>query len=766
MKKILTTAFILALTGLMSLFAQNRIYTPDLLSPADMAFAQSPDVVLDWTAVTGGNTGIITYELYVDTDPEFPSAQVFVTEFVSGYQMEALDFGQKYYWKVRAKDGDQVSEWSETRSFIVIRRVVTTKPLEAALKQKPTLDLEWTAISGVEQYEYQFDTLGPWEIVEVPVTGVLNAAYAVDENNGWMVGAGGTVLYYDGTSIAEQTSNTTKDLMAVFFLDASNGWAVGKGGEIIYYNGTEWALQESGTTSDLNGVWFTDASNGWAVGKGGIILHYDGSVWSEDPYSGPNDLFAVTFSDADHGWAVGKSGAASIYEAGSWTDIQSNTPRDLYCVAVSEDGRGFAGGKSGIFLEFGNGAWAVYGNSITNKDINGMIISGNSGWAVGKTGTVIEFDGFEWFLSSAGTQTNLIGAALHGENGFVVGESGFAAMLTNNAFTSPMAEVIHHVAGDKTKTTVHDLLFGTTYYWRMRTAHSQDVSEWSGARSFQTMFVVELDKPNNNATNQNLDVELKWAKVVDNITYEIQVDDDMSFSSPIPLETENTAINAELLTFGTSYYWRVRAVHAHDVSDWPEPFMFTTACCVNLSSPANNETDVKLVPVLTWQALSGIGGYQVQLDDADNFSEPLVNVLVEGNGTNSVAVPTLLDKNKQYYWRVRAYKSIDSSDWSNVWSFITLGELGIDDPEGIAGLSLYPNPATDFLHIQMEENTSEPLLLIVTDLLGKPVLEETFRFNGSGKTQSMDVANLSKGIYLIQLRSGDRMMTRKLIITR
>jgi hypothetical protein len=394
-----------------------------------------------------------------------------------------------------------------------------------------------------------------------------------------------------------------------------------------------------------------------------------------------------------------------------------------------------------------------------------MNISGDIGWAVGKTGTVLQFDGFEWFLSSAGSQTTLRSVGVHGDQGIAVGEDGFAAKLSNQAFTSPMADHIHHVDGAENSITVHDLLFGTNYYWRMRTKHSQDESQWSGARSFLTLFNVELDKPNNNSTDQDLDVELRWDKVVDNITYKIQIDDDMNFGSPIPLETEDIFINAELLTFGVPYYWRVRAVHAFDESDWPEPFKFTTACCVTLSSPANNATDVSQSPRVSWEAISGIGGYQLQLAENAEFTDPLVNELVDAELTE-LGLPVFLEKSTQYYWRARAYRSIDSSDWSDVWSFTTIGEVGVGEPGDIPGISIFPNPASNVLYVQIEKNSLDALNLMIADLLGKPVLEETFKYIGAGKTQVIDVSSLPKGIYMIKLNNGKDVMTRKLIITR
>ena len=83
MKRVLATVLSLTLAGILSLSAQVRIYTPELISPADGAINQVPNVTLDWNAVTGGNTGIINYEVQLDTDPTFPDPIIFQTEFVT-----------------------------------------------------------------------------------------------------------------------------------------------------------------------------------------------------------------------------------------------------------------------------------------------------------------------------------------------------------------------------------------------------------------------------------------------------------------------------------------------------------------------------------------------------------------------------------------------------------------------------------------------------------------------------------------------------------
>jgi len=674
-----------------------------------------------------------------------------------------LLFGETYYWRVRAIDGDDVSGWSEAWSFRVIRRVILNKPNDAS-EQKTDVSLIWNAITGITEYDYQFDTTYFWKQVNSGQSGILYGVAALDDNHAWIVGAGGVVLFFDGTSWVEQESNISTDLYGVHFLDANNGWAVGKGGKIVYFNGTEWAAQASGITTDLNGVHMLDANNGWAVGKSGAVIYYNGRAWSSQ-YTATKDLQKVFAFDATHVWAVGKVGLAVFYNGSSWAVQETGTSKDIFGVAFTSAAHGWAVGKTGLLLEFNTGNWKILEHSLTNKDLNAVYFTGpDNGWAVGKTGTVLQNDGIEWFNQSGGTATTLNAVGLAGSVGFLAGEAGTVISYNDDAFSSPLA-TIHHVPGDILTADLHDLLFGTQYFWRMRAKHDHDLSSWSGARSFTTISAVELDKPADNSIDMNLDVLLKWDKVSDMVSYEIQVDDDPAYGSPLFLATNATQINAELLKFGTVYNWRVRALHAFDISDWSESWKFTTVNSVVLESPADDATDVKLSPMLTWKALTGIAGYQVHFADNSSFSNPIADAIVPVED-NSFIVPVVLEKDAEYYWRVRAVNGLDTSGWSSIWSFRTMPPVGINEP-GLSGkLNIYPNPAENTVYIQLKEKLAFSLRLTITDLVGKKVFEQDILLNSGNKNVPVDISSLQNGIYMLRIADKENTFTKKLIVKR
>ncbi len=98
-------------------------------------------------------------------------------------------------------------------------------------------------------------------------------------------------------------------LFKVWGSDAGNIWAVGAGGTILQWNGKVWhPSRDSGTKKALYSVWGSDANNVWAVGAGGMILRWKDGMWSSLDSGTKETLFDVWGSDAGNIWAVGEAG--------------------------------------------------------------------------------------------------------------------------------------------------------------------------------------------------------------------------------------------------------------------------------------------------------------------------------------------------------------------------------------------------------------------------------------------------------------------------
>src|SRR4029077_11217469 len=110
----------------------------------------------------------------------------------------------------------------------------------------------------------------------IPQVNTLQDFSFIDTNNGFAVGARGTILRTtDGGNNWELIAGATEDdLYGVSFIDSNIGTVVGNFGAILRTTdaGSHWTIQREGISDVLFGVSFTDPNNGTAVGSDGLIL--------------------------------------------------------------------------------------------------------------------------------------------------------------------------------------------------------------------------------------------------------------------------------------------------------------------------------------------------------------------------------------------------------------------------------------------------------------------------------------------------------------
>ena len=105
---------------------------------------------------------------------------------------------------------------------------------------------------------------------------------------------------------------------------------------------------------------------------------------------------------------------------------------------------------------------------------------------------------------------------------------------------------------------------------------------------------------------------------------------------------------------------------------------------VSLSSPVNNATDQVKQASLSWVAISGATGYQVQIASDVNFSNIVSNQTPSTNSASASGLTFL----STYYWRVRAINSAGFvGNWSSISKFNTIA--AIDNALSFDGINDY-----------------------------------------------------------------------------
>ena len=243
------------------------------------------------------------------------------------------------------------------------------------------------------------------------------------------------------------------------------------------------------------------------------------------------------------------------------------------------------------------------------------------------------------------------------------------------------------IAAGTSEVRLNQLRYGTTYYWRVRIRLNSDTSSWSTVWSFTTAGTIVLTSPANGSTlSRTLNPTLDWDYIRDGDYYEYQYDLSPDFDSPelvsglVAVGTSEVELTAPM-RFGATYYWRVREYTSIDTTPWSATWSFTTPGEIALVSPANGSTLSRtLNPTLDWDYINGGDTYEYQYDLSPDFDSPELVTGQRAVGTSEIDITTPLRFGATYYWRVRETTSIDTTPWSETWSFTTPGEIALVSP--------------------------------------------------------------------------------------
>jgi hypothetical protein len=78
-------------------------------------------------------------------------------------------------------------------------------------------------------------------------------------------------------------------------------------------------------------------------------------------------------------------------------------------------------------------------------------------------------------------------------------------------------------------------------------------------------------------------------------------------------------------------------------------------------------------------------------------------------------------------------------------------------------INIYPNPSTDFVHIEIPDIGNKTVNLMVINALGEVVLRHNTTITGS-YNYLLNVSDLPKGIYFVSINSGNNKYLKKIIV--
>lgn len=223
------------------------------------------------------------------------------------------------------------------------------------------------------------------------------------------------------------------------------------------------------------------------------------------------------------------------------------------------------------------------------------------------------------------------------------------------------------------------------------------------------------------------------------------------------LDSESETLTLQNLTAGETYYFRV---YGFDNAGKDGSFTLTVSTASESTLPVNI-TEFKgeqygQQNILSWttQTEQNNKGFEVQQSaDGRNFSAlAFIGSKASAGNSSSLLSYNYIDvkplANNNYY----RLKQIDIDGRSKTTNTVLLKGVKTN---ALALSHIYPNPAKSSVNVVLTAPAATKVNIIVTDLAGKPVMQQAAQLASGDNTLSLNVNTLPSGTYIIKAVSAN-----------
>lgn len=229
-----------------------------------------------------------------------------------------------------------------------------------------------------------------------------------------------------------------------------------------------------------------------------------------------------------------------------------------------------------------------------------------------------------------------------------------------------------------------------------------------------------------------------------------------------------TSANFTGLTACLGYEFQVQSVCASGSSAYSTSVNFITPGCASCTAPSVAYVDniTSSSARFVWSAMPNATNYTLRFRLSGTTTWTTVN-----NASTSITRTGLLC-NSTYEYRIRTRCGSTWTAYGTIRTFTTNGcnreeESLITETANSSQFEMYPNPANDLLNISFTESESEEFVLVrIFDMSGRLVIERNAQANEGSNLIIVETTELVSGIYLVQMRNGSFVETKRLVVTK
>ena len=676
-------------------------------SPANGATGQLLSLTLSW----GASSGATSYQYCIDTTND-NACSVWVNAGAStSAGVSGLSASTTYYWHVRAVNGtgtlysnlSPTAYWSFTTGPLP-GAFSKSSPANGAANQPTSLTLSWGTSTNATQYQYCYDTTNDNACSSWVSTGTSTSAslsgLAFGTTYYWQVRALNSIgtTYANGASTAFWNFTTGSPPAAFYKSSPANGatnqqpsltlsWGTATGAssyEYCYDTSNDgacsaWTSVGASTSVGISGLaygttyyWHVRAINSFGT------TYSNGSAMAFWAFTTGSPPAAFSKTSPANG-AAGQLLSLTL----SWAASSGATSYD-YCIDTTNDG------ACSMWVNTGTATSASISSLAASTTYYWQVRALNSIGTTYANGASTAFWSFTTGpLPGAFNKTSPANGATNQPTSLALfwGASTNATSYqycydtTNDNACSTWTSV-----GAATSASIGGLSYGTTYYWHARAVNSIGTTYSNGSSTAFWSFTTgsppaafSKTSPANGATNQPVSLALSWGTATGAASYEYCYDTSNDGACSAWTGT-GTATSASIsgLSYGTTYYWQVRALNSFGVTYANGAstafWAFTTGSppgAFSKTSPANGATGQPVSLTLAWGAAGGATSYEYCYDTTNDGACSAWT----GAGTATSAGISGLPYATTYYWQVRATNSFGTTYANGAstayWSFTT-----------------------------------------------------------------------------------------------
>ena len=202
---------------------------------------------------------------------------------------------------------------------------------------------------------------------------------------------------------------------------------------------------------------------------------------------------------------------------------------------------------------------------------------------------------------------------------------------------------------------------------------------------------------------------------------------------------------------GTSYIWS-NGENTPEITVSPSSPTTYSVTVANVCSSGTGEVSVNVLPSPTPSIATASNGVLSALPIDQSYQWYFNGMPISG-ATNQTHTP----QNSGDY----SVEVTNADGCSTISAPIAYMVVGTQHIEGVEYFEVFPNPFHDFIDIEIKNHHSETFYVKIVDIRGEILQEQEIYSTGNYSTR-LNVADLPKGIYLVQISNDNGQIIRKI----